>query len=212
LDEYGAKKAYRRKEVVKTYDEERFDNTLGKFVDGREKKSTFRGLNAAIESGLVLDIPCGTGRMANHLFENNYTVIGADISLEMLRFSRNRISDKRYDAIRCDIERLPFKDGAFDSVVCIRLMGHVPPNARIEILKEMRRVTRKWLVVAYYNSNCLKGLYRRLKMKFRKSSSQWHPTSITRLRNEVNKADLRIHAIKPIIRFIAETNIVLLSK
>jgi ubiquinone/menaquinone biosynthesis C-methylase UbiE len=50
--------------------------------------------------------------------------------------------------VRCDGEALPFKENVFDCVACIRFLHHhMPDEVRVRILREMRRVSRKWLIV-----------------------------------------------------------------
>jgi hypothetical protein len=42
---------------------------------------------------------------------------------------------------------LPFADGSFDFVLSMDMLEHVPAGARGEILRELIRVTREWLMV-----------------------------------------------------------------
>lgn len=44
--------------------------------------------------------------------------------------------------------RLPFKDGAFDAVVCFDTLEHVPPDFRDAFIDECARVARSWVVIA----------------------------------------------------------------
>jgi uncharacterized protein YbaR (Trm112 family) len=48
-----------------------------------------------------------------------------------------------------DIRRLPFRDGAFDGAVSLRLFHRLQPQARREGLRELARVSRRWVVVSY---------------------------------------------------------------
>ena len=95
-------------------------------------------------------MPCGNGRLSSFFCEKGYIYLGADISLEMLEvLARDqRRQGKTTPLVRCDGEYLPFKDNAFDCVVCIRFLNHhIPDDVREKILREMRRVSRKWLIV-----------------------------------------------------------------
>jgi methyltransferase family protein len=49
--------------------------------------------------------------------------------------------------VRSDGEWLGFKDNSFDCVLCIRLFQLIPRAAKEAVLKEMRRVSKKWLIV-----------------------------------------------------------------
>ena len=44
--------------------------------------------------------------------------------------------------------QLPFKDGAFDAVVCFDTLEHVPPALRDAFAAECARVARRWVVIA----------------------------------------------------------------
>jgi len=44
--------------------------------------------------------------------------------------------------------QLPFKDGAFDAVVCFDTLEHVPPALRDAFVDECARVARRWVVIA----------------------------------------------------------------
>ncbi|MBI4559080.1 MAG: class I SAM-dependent methyltransferase [Candidatus Hydrogenedentes bacterium] len=90
----------------------------------------------------VLDAGAGTGRFAWPLERAGHKVVSLDISREMLE-QGTALARKRsltFRAVRGDIERLPFEDGVFDSVVSITVLRHFP-NWR-EILREYGRVVR----------------------------------------------------------------------
>lgn len=98
----------------------------------------------------VLDIPCGTGRLFPLFHEHGQPVLGADVSLDMLRQipeSRVGLTSQRGLA-QCDAEHLPFPDGSFDYVVCLRLFHlGIPEPAALRILAEFARVARKGIIL-----------------------------------------------------------------
>ncbi len=71
---------------------------------------------------------------------NTGFVVGADISLEMVKSSRVRLHEPLYWPVNADGQALPFRDGAFDAVVC-QLGLQFFPNPAVG-LKEFRRVLR----------------------------------------------------------------------
>jgi len=86
----------------------------------------------------VLDVGAGSGFSAVHAPPHmGFTC--ADRSRHML--ARNPV-DRRSQA---DITALPFTDRAFDLVLCWEVLHHVPNPA--EALGEMRRVSRRWLLI-----------------------------------------------------------------
>lgn len=63
----------------------------------------------------VLDVPCGTGRVASRLAARGYDVIGVDITERFLEVGRARGDGVRYE--RVDMRELPF-EGEFDAAIC----------------------------------------------------------------------------------------------
>lgn len=149
------------------------------------------------------------------LLESNYNVIGADISREMINVSRKNL--KKYGnlikLVICDAENLPFENNSFDCITSIRLMGHVPQDIRVKILAEMKRVTKKWLIISYYNPYSFNGIYRhKIKSLFDKFPESWYPISVLNLKTEAKLAHLNIIRTFHILKYISETYIVLLKK
>lgn len=84
----------------------------------------------------VLDVGCGTGRLAADLAQRGARVWGVDASPEMLAEARARAP--RGVGVRLgEAERLPFKDGWFDRAV-LRLVVHLVDRDRA--LPELVRV------------------------------------------------------------------------
>ena len=91
----------------------------------------------------LLDVATGTGEAASMgLAEIGAAglVVGADISVEMLRPARTRLGDRRFRAVVADGQALPFADASFDSVICQLGLMFFPDPAHG--LAEFRRVLR----------------------------------------------------------------------
>ena len=58
-----------------------------------------------------------------------------------------------------DLFKLPFEDGAFDAVVCIRFMNLVDRPVRVEAVQKLARLA-PLLVIGYYHCYTLKYLGR----------------------------------------------------
>ncbi len=89
----------------------------------------------------VLDVATGTGeaaRMAISIVGNAGFVVGADISLEMVQSARIRLDEPSYLPLNADGQALPFKDAAFDAIVCQLGLQFFPSPAAG--LSEFRRV------------------------------------------------------------------------
>jgi SAM-dependent methyltransferase len=149
VTDYPRKYFYQDKAVAESYYGERFTHRRGIQRDRALRKALARALPWVADARTVLDLPCGTGRFTEFLCERELSYFGADVAHEMLEVlagdhpARNLYSR----LIRCDGEFLPFKDNAFDCVISIRLFQLIPQEAKLAILKEMRRVSRQWLIV-----------------------------------------------------------------
>jgi ubiquinone/menaquinone biosynthesis C-methylase UbiE len=87
----------------------------------------------------VLDVGCGTGVLLQHLADRSQAV-GLDLSLDMLaRASRRHTEQGSSVPLVCgDVQQLPFRDGAFESVVSTFAINAVPQLE--QALGEMLRV------------------------------------------------------------------------
>ncbi len=111
---------------------------------------TWRVSRAARGAGRVLDMPCGGGRFP--------AFASCDRAPGMARLARQRGAR----AVLGDAFRLPFRTGAFDTALCVRLLHHFGPVEQREILRELRRVAAN-AVVTYFGTTGLKARRRQRK-------------------------------------------------
>ncbi len=88
----------------------------------------------------VLEVGCGKGFLANRL-SKHYPVTAVDIIIDQ------RITKKypEISFIEANIEKLPFGNKSYDTVVCTHTLEHVQ-NLFLAI-SELRRVTKKRLII-----------------------------------------------------------------
>lgn len=80
-----------------------------------------------------LDAGCGTGLILRHLPKGSF---GVDINPRNI--SKAKKHAPKAQVVEADIERMPFKDGAFSTIVCTEVIEHQPdPKPTV---KELRRV------------------------------------------------------------------------
>jgi SAM-dependent methyltransferase len=143
---------YRSDSVAQDYDFHRFSTTERQKRNVRKWAAIRKALAMTTGVRTILDLPCGTGRFTGALAREGFEVVGSDISLEMLRKAA-AIPGGQQRAIRgylqANAEHLPLLDGSLDCVVCIRFMMHVDPATRVRMLREFRRVSRRWAIVDY---------------------------------------------------------------
>ena len=85
---------------------------------------------------LILDLGAGGCWCSDLLGRLNRASIATDISLDMLRAGRSR-AGARIRAVGADMEALPFRAGAFQKVICLSAVHHVPniPKALTEVAR-----------------------------------------------------------------------------
>jgi ubiquinone/menaquinone biosynthesis C-methylase UbiE len=92
-------------------------------------------------SGRVLDIGCAAGGEVAELRARKFSVVGIDISPQMLLFAHRRFADDPHvHFCRADAERLPFKSQSMDHVMCLGVFEFLPDHAAAA--REIYRVLR----------------------------------------------------------------------
>lgn len=137
--------AYRRY-VLHYYN--RFANLydLGEFMRHRTRRKAVR-LSGWQPGDRILDLCTGTGGLALAFASHGATVVGVDIARGMLK----RASTKRHGSavkwLEMDATRLAFPDAAFDVSVLSLALHHMPEAEQVNVLSELRRVTRRRIVI-----------------------------------------------------------------
>lgn len=213
VEEYSYKKEFYRDSAVATdYDQHRFTTPRRQRRNVRKWRAIKRALDRAADVGSVLDLPCGTGRFTGHLARRDLDVIGSDISLQMMREAAAAPQVRHPGIIgfvQADAEQLPFSRRSLDCVMSIRFMFHVDPITRRRILREMGRVSRRWLIIDYRHKYSLRWLSWRIRHALGILSEVPERVSREGLRSEFRDAGLTIRAVIPVRRLISDKWIVL---
>ncbi len=196
---------YRDPAVAADYDSWRYETPRGRRRNRRDLAAIGRALDEAARRGApvrnALDLPCGTGRLVPLLRERRIRAAGADISLEMMRVARRKFGPIP-PLFQCSAEAIPFRDGSVDAVFAVRFLFHLDREGRGNVLAEMRRVARRWLLVDVrhrYNFRHVGWRIRRAlgllpEMQFRFSRAD--------LETELSEAGLRLVGIYPSRRYL----------
>lgn len=167
-------------EFSEKYDKQHAQDYSLKHQDGfarrlshqRDQQLARRALALSGEPGLVLDLPCGTGRFWPLLAEkSNRVIIGADNSeamLERARTAQPASIVERVRTLQTSAFDIDLPDNAVDSIFCMRLFHHIGEAAhRKVILSEFQRVSRDSVIISLWVDGNFKA-WRRKKLEARR--------------------------------------------
>jgi len=89
----------------------------------------------------VLDAGCGTGILFEHLSKNVKSIVGTDVSRNLLNEAKKKAEAANNVAlVLSDADNMPFPNGIFDAAFAVTLLQNTPdPRAT---LKEIKRVSK----------------------------------------------------------------------
>lgn len=133
----------------------------------QERRAVEKALLAAGDARSVLDVGIGNGRWLPVLARRKpRLVVGLDASRAELLTARNSLPADLAPAVAlvcADAGAMPFPPQSFDVVLCLGLMPHVRRSGRLRALREMRRVTGRWVIVQYAHREGLGLAWQRLR-------------------------------------------------
>ena len=145
----------------------------------------------------VLDLGTGTGRAALALARRGAIVCAVDASAEMLDVARGRAAAENLSiefAIG-DAHALAFPDRAFDTVVCFRVLMHVPDWRRT--IAELCRVAGTRVVFDYPSATsgaALQALWRRAAAAFGSNVEAYRVFTDREIERELDRHGFRATA------------------
>ena len=128
---------YKDVAVAERYDRERFSGLAGRVFNSLERRTLRRAFSRVDRSAKVLDLPCGTGRLAETLLGDGFHVVGVDISAPMLEVARRKLQrfGDRFETRVGDVRDLAHGERAtYDVALCARVLMHFPLEQQIEWL------------------------------------------------------------------------------
>lgn len=117
---------------------------------------------------VLLDLPCGGGRLSSPLGRYTDLLIEADVGLGQLHYGREhgRVSN-RQEWMAASGFNIPLRDASVDGTVCVRLTHHLPAEAeREQLVRELLRVSKRFLIMSFFDHYSLKNIVRRLRRPF----------------------------------------------
>jgi ubiquinone/menaquinone biosynthesis C-methylase UbiE len=102
-----------------------------------------------INKGPILEVGCGNCRNSLPFLERKIYCVGLDFSKGMIREAKKLLKKNKLkeSLVIGNLVDLPFKKGAFLSIICIRTLHHLETREnRLKALKEIKRVGIKFLM------------------------------------------------------------------
>ncbi|MBR0047260.1 MAG: class I SAM-dependent methyltransferase [Bacteroidaceae bacterium] len=119
--------------IAKDYDDSRFNNSYGQFIDSQERRTLDRLISTA-DGTLRLEMACGTGRLTN------YATHGLDASDEMMSLARQRHPNVEFR--QASAADTGFADNTFDVVYTFHLLMHLDETTIQQIFDEAWRILK----------------------------------------------------------------------
>ncbi|MFC1777671.1 class I SAM-dependent methyltransferase [Pseudomonadota bacterium] len=196
------KQFYQDDSVAADYDSHRFEGKRRALRNQLKWAAIQSALKVAQPVKTILDIPCGTGRFTPMLAQQGYHIIGADISVPMM-IEALKLGSKEnlYGYVQADAETLPFPENSLDCILSIRFMHHIDPATRILILRDMARVSSRWVIVDYRHRYSFRYRMRAIKLKLGLTRRVLPRVSRDELNQEFSAAGINIVKVIPVGRF-----------
>lgn len=202
---------WREPAVADDYERGRFHGLHGRLYRWREERAIERALQELRPGSTVLDAACGTGRIMALLRRNGFRATGCDISRAMMAVARRRLQSLGVESplVESEIQHLPYRARSFEAVTCIGLLMHFGPDARVQMLRELARVSRSRLVVQY---GCLAALPQvKAYISGRPPGHVAHPVSDAELRLDLQRSGLTERARFRPLRGMSSSIVVVLT-
>jgi len=160
--------AYERVDRAVIYNRNYRAQLLKRSSTRREYELLRRHVGRVGRSRIILDLPCGGGRLTPAFADSADLVIEADIAIGQVLYGRAESSVRTPRIwMTASAFHIPLKDGSVDGTVCVRLSHHLPTAAERErLLRELLRVSRRFVIMTYFDHHSLKNTLRRITRPF----------------------------------------------
>lgn len=179
----------------------------------------------------ILDLGCGNGRLIPEIeklnIENyNLEYLGTDPSKELIKIAKEKYSNFKLESFdgftlnnNTNKENINLEDEAFDQVISIAVLHHLPPEKVVAWLREAYRVTKPGSVNIFTTWNLSESNYDLnenndavIGFVHHKNTRYVHYYSYTEIENIFKVAGFKILEIKEIKRESGMSNTFILSQ
>ncbi len=169
------------------------------------------GLN---RNSRILDIPCGTGILADGLSRIAAGIVAADISLEMIELAQEEYRQENFRGfIQCDITRPSFKMREFDCAIILGFLHRVPLEIKKATLKEISSISKRFIIVSCSIDSGPQRFKQWIIRKIRKSHKPApEPVLLREMLSVFKSADLIVKKSTRVLPFLSAEVVFLLEK
>ena len=190
--DHPAKQAWQSPEQAALYRRSRDPAQFKRYH--REEKIIGDWFEALPRNALVLDIPCGAGRLLPTITQRGFRYVGADFSLAMVNEARQETTNHQVVGfLRADAEHLPLADNSVDCVVIWRLFHHLSePRVRETMLREAARVSRDRVLISFHHALSFTAFRKFVQRTLFGRKQHGRPITHWRLGREAQRSELRL--------------------
>lgn len=165
---------YQKDQRAAAYNAKYRDRWTKRISTWREFGLLDRMLKNQGRSKVLLDLPCGGGRLSPPMAHYTDLLIEADVALGQLRYGRQhgQVSTRQVWMSASGFH-IPLHDESIDGTICVRLTHHLPTAAeREQLVRELLRVSKRFLIVSFFDYYSPKNILRRLRRPFNRKPSK----------------------------------------
>jgi len=135
-----------------------------------ERRAVEKALRATGDVRSVLDVGAGNGRWLSLVATKRPSLtVALDLSRDGLTHARSETgpqdSPNRVALVCGDAGALPLPTQFFDLVLCLEFMPYVRRSGRLRALREMRRVSGRWVIVQYAHTEGLGFFWQKMRKR-----------------------------------------------
>lgn len=200
------KTKYKDEKYAKSYDGKRYGGIFKGLKHWNTYQTVGKALSRLPQGAVIFDLPCGTGRFAGLCTSRGLRWIGADISREMMMVGTEKTNANALAAgyIQCDGEAIPLKSGGVDATLTIRVILQFPRPVRINILKELARISRQYVIVDYNHKDNFKHMLRNFRGFFGAKKHKKERLPVSEIKAELAEAGLIVDEILHVSRLFSD--------
>lgn len=169
-DSVEYQQAYRDVAEAEFYNTEYEAHLFKRWSTATEYRLLKRLLGSQGHSEVILDLPSGGGRLSAGIAPHTDLIIEADIALGQIVYGAQKSTLSVPQIwMTASAFHIPLRDNAVDGTVCPRLNHHLPSAAERErLIEELLRVSRRFVVMTFFDYHSFKNTWRRVRAPFNK--------------------------------------------